>query len=510
MLWASFWLVLCLASPVTAQTVLTWEDLQPSENTLVNPYAHLSLEQTYDLTTVARLQTWVEENQAAPDSLEVRELARLNRKLREQNLDVPTLLSQADEAQTYWDQQSQSTNSRLTGAAVQLSGYMLPLTWNAENRITEFLLVPYVGACIHVPPPPPNQIVYIRPAQALTAIGVFTPVTVEGLLQAQAASYELFRVDGSRSVAVSYALTLDELTFSETASESMAPRLLTGQDWSWWQRVQVHASAVLTQAVGTVHLQRSPQTFVWGMLIAFSYGVLHTLGPGHGKAVIVAYFVGQGGSLRRGISMGVRIAVFHVLSAIGVVLVTTWVLRQSVPENYRVVQLVSYGAIAVTGGWMLWRAVPWRHQVKSSPDSVETDKAEEMLYPRLMQQMQSPDIENCGCLTCVEPKRASDWLSLAIGSVPCSGALLILLYGTANDWLWPSVVMVIAISVGMAITLAWIGGLALVGRHYADRRIARGRKFGARHYDHLQRWVRFAGAGCVLALGLFGLTLVAL
>lgn len=513
LLLVSVGLVLGLAMSVYAQTPLTWEDLQPSVNALVDPYAHLSLEQTYDLATVARLQVWVDENQAEPDSLEQQEIVRLNNKLQAQNLDVPVLLSQVDQAQAYWERQSQSTNGQWTGESVQLSGYVLPLTWDDADQITDFLLVPYVGACIHVPPPPSNQMVYVRPGQAMAATGLFTPVTVAGVLRAQPASYELFRVDGSRSVEVSYALKLDHLAFSEAAADlTLSPGMAS---LPWWQRWQAQASAVLTQAVGTVHRQRSPRTFIWGLLIAFSYGVLHTLGPGHGKAVIVAYFVGQGGSLRRGLTMGVRIAVFHVLSAIGVVLLTTLVLRQSVPDNYRVVQLMSYGAITVIGGWMLWRALPWRHRVTLSPGYFGADAAELVMYPSLAQQVDVRSEVDCGCLTCVEPKRASDWLSLAIGSVPCSGALLILLYGAANDWLWPSVVMVIAISVGMAMTLGWIGGLALMGRHYvdrrADRRVARGGRFGARQYARLQRWVRFAGAGCVLGLGLglFGLTLIA-
>jgi uncharacterized protein len=47
----------------------------------------------------------------------------------------------------------------INGAA-RVPGYMVPLEDNLEE-VTEFLLVPYPGACIHVPPPPPNQIVHV-------------------------------------------------------------------------------------------------------------------------------------------------------------------------------------------------------------------------------------------------------------------------------------------------------------------------------------------------------------
>ncbi len=509
---ASLCLVWGLATSVLAQTPLTWEDLQPSTNTLQNPYAHLAIEQTYDLSTLAGLKAWVEQNSTSPDSLESQEVMRLEKKLADQGLDVAALLSQVDQARAYWQRQSQSTNPQWMGETIQLSGYILPLTRNQAEQVTEFLLVPYVGACIHVPPPPPNQIIYIQPEQALTVPGMFAPVVVEGELRSQPATYDVFQVDGSRPVDVSYALALQHLTRSKTPPAPTIQTPLGPSTGNRWQRLQTQISTMLTQAMGTVEQRRSPVTFLWGILIAFSYGVLHTLGPGHGKAVIITYFVGQGGSLRRGLTMGVRIAIFHVLSAIGVVLLTTLVLRQSAPDNYRVIQLVSYGAIAIIGGWMLWHAIPWRAMPRRHlPQPAGLGAQAAVLYPDHTQQVMASaetslaDAADCLCLSCVEPKQASDWLSLAVGSVPCSGALLILLYGSANNLLWPSIVMVIAISLGMAITLAWIGTLALIGRNYVDRKA----QLGERRYRRWHRWLKFAGSGCVLLLGLgmFGITL---
>jgi hypothetical protein len=49
----------------------------------------------------------------------------------------------------------------LDGQLVKIPGFMVPLDDAAES-VSEFLLVPYAGACIHVPPPPPNQIVYVK------------------------------------------------------------------------------------------------------------------------------------------------------------------------------------------------------------------------------------------------------------------------------------------------------------------------------------------------------------
>ncbi len=50
---------------------------------------------------------------------------------------------------------------RVDGQPVRVAGYIVPLDDDA-GELTEFLLVPYVGACIHTPPPPPNQMIYVK------------------------------------------------------------------------------------------------------------------------------------------------------------------------------------------------------------------------------------------------------------------------------------------------------------------------------------------------------------
>ena len=71
--------------------------------------------------------------------------------------------------------------AELNGKRVRIGGYVVPLDFDA-TKVTEFLLVPFVGACIHVPPPPANQIIYVKSAQGITLKGEFDPVYVTGTL----------------------------------------------------------------------------------------------------------------------------------------------------------------------------------------------------------------------------------------------------------------------------------------------------------------------------------------
>ncbi len=71
--------------------------------------------------------------------------------------------------------------AELNGKRVRIGGYVVPLDFDA-TKVTEFLLVPFVGACIHVPPPPANQIIYVKSAAGVTLKGEFDPVYVTGTL----------------------------------------------------------------------------------------------------------------------------------------------------------------------------------------------------------------------------------------------------------------------------------------------------------------------------------------
>ena len=66
---------------------------------------------------------------------------------------------------------------------VRLPAFIVPLEFDDDYRITEFFLVPYFGACIHMPPPPPNQIVYATYPEGFELDALYDPKWVSGLLQ---------------------------------------------------------------------------------------------------------------------------------------------------------------------------------------------------------------------------------------------------------------------------------------------------------------------------------------
>ena len=79
-----------------------------------------------------------------------------------------------------------STNirSEMDGKAVRIPGFVVPLEFNSDQTITEFFLVPYFGACIHMPPPPPNQIIHVKYPQGLQLDALYNPFWITGVMRA--------------------------------------------------------------------------------------------------------------------------------------------------------------------------------------------------------------------------------------------------------------------------------------------------------------------------------------
>ena len=72
----------------------------------------------------------------------------------------------------------------LDGTLAKIPGFVVPLEGDSES-ITEFLLVPYFGACVHVPPPPSNQIVYVKFAEGVPIANLIDAVWVTGTLSTE-------------------------------------------------------------------------------------------------------------------------------------------------------------------------------------------------------------------------------------------------------------------------------------------------------------------------------------
>jgi hypothetical protein len=103
------------------------------------------------------------------------------------------------------EQEKKKPNLALNSQRIRMPGYLLPLEFT-EDKISEFLLVPYIGACMHAPVPDPNQMIFVTAPEPFKSDRLYQAVWVEGVLRSENGTHRLSLVDGSSNVDASYTM----------------------------------------------------------------------------------------------------------------------------------------------------------------------------------------------------------------------------------------------------------------------------------------------------------------
>ena len=239
---------------------------------------------------------------------------------------------------------------------------------------------------------------------------------------------------------------------------------------------------------------------LWTLVtVCFGYGVVHTLGPGHGKAVVVAYFLDSSRPRAwiEGIFAGGWIAFTHTLAALllaGALKLSSTVGLLGALREVRNVEIVSYTLIVLVGFWRLWAGITGRLHEHWHGDDHDHHGHDHGHGHHHHDHDHSHTHSHHNAHGREAPQRTiAGWLLLtAAGIAPCAGALIIILLSIALDVLWAGVVGVIAIALGMAITLAAIGMASMVAHRLI---IAEGRS------QEIGRFTAIAASLIVIATG---------
>lgn len=186
-------------------TKVAWSDLSPAPVSLKNPFAGMKSTDLADLSAVARVHD-LKKVGKKPSAEYVKAANAASARLKKNKQNVAELLAIRDKMMSQRANASNGTTKSLDGKTIELAGFILPLEFEG-TKVKEFLLVPWVGACIHTPPPAPNQIVYVTVPKAIEVNERFESVVVTGKLAAKAWDYELFLQDGSDTISVAYAMS---------------------------------------------------------------------------------------------------------------------------------------------------------------------------------------------------------------------------------------------------------------------------------------------------------------
>lgn len=183
-----------------------WGDLRPSIPDLENAFVSLTETQLNDMRTHV---AWRTASRSKKEDLAFKAAheAALDR-LNGAGIDVEHYMAERRKLIVAGQRAALSTNDALIGVDIRLPGYVLPLEFDG-TKVTEFLLVPSVGACIHTPAPPPNQIVHVLYPDGIEIGGMFSPVWIVGELTALEKKQDVGLSDGVAAVETKYTLKAD-------------------------------------------------------------------------------------------------------------------------------------------------------------------------------------------------------------------------------------------------------------------------------------------------------------
>jgi ABC-type nickel/cobalt efflux system permease component RcnA len=247
-------------------------------------------------------------------------------------------------------------------------------------------------------------------------------------------------------------------------------------------------------------------------LFSFIYGVLHAVGPGHGKMVISSYVVANEETVRRGVAISFIAAALQALSAIALVGILAFALNASgvqIKAWSNQLEIVSYALIALVGAWLL------ATQLISLYRRRRADSAQAHHHPDHHTHGHAHDhhhdhAEGESCSHLVDARELAgpfDWRKMSavvfsVGIRPCTGAILVLIFALTQGVFWAGVAATFAMALGTAITVAVLATLALGSRELA---LKLGGRSGA-YADAV--WTICAIGGSALIF-LFGATLFA-
>ncbi len=210
--WCLAGVLLALAlGPANAEDMreITWEDLVPA-STFEDPFEALTSDQLYRLDTIYRTRVSGPLSPRVTD--EMMEWAeKFEQELNQQGIDVDELLGMLEEIAEQRRRMSFAVVEELDGANIRMPGYVLPLEFDG-HKVTEFFLVPYVGACMHAPVPPPNQMVHVSVTPGVETGGLYDPVWISGIMSTEAKTSAFGFADGELDLSTSYTMDANEVT----------------------------------------------------------------------------------------------------------------------------------------------------------------------------------------------------------------------------------------------------------------------------------------------------------
>jgi len=185
---------------------IDWTDLKGKIPPYQDPFASLTEDQLYNLSLYNRITEMKKlfPSYGVKDEV-LKEAEQAKAQLIKENIDIEEMFAKRDSIKEKRQKAALVTNNLLADKEIEMSGYMLALEFD-NGEVSEFLLVPTIGACSHKAVPPANQLIYVIAKEPVAAESPYMPIKVTGTLRLTPSTQDLYLVDGKREIKMAYSL----------------------------------------------------------------------------------------------------------------------------------------------------------------------------------------------------------------------------------------------------------------------------------------------------------------
>lgn len=214
----------------------------------------------------------------------------------------------------------------------------------------------------------------------------------------------------------------------------------------------------ISQTISNIKNQESASSYIWLFIFSFFYGVLHAIGPGHGKSLVSSYLLQSDESIQKGLALSVAIGFVHTFSSFILVLSIFSVINLMAPKELTQIESITTQISAIIiiaiGLTLLYKKIKnsnKRYHFSATPHN------------------------SCGCLACKNQTNEDIAIVLASGIIPCPGVVTIFIFCISLNAIYVGFLSAFFVSVGMSIVIFAVSYISIKSK----QKISNNRKLTA-------------------------------
>ena len=212
----------------------------------------------------------------------------------------------------------------------------------------------------------------------------------------------------------------------------------------WLSQQLTQTKEKLVSLLEDIKENQSPKAYFWLLFFSLLYGIIHAIGPGHGKSLVAAYFLGNNRSVAKAFSVASLIGVVHTFSAFLLTFTIYYFLNTYMDNHFSDIETmttkVSAVIIILIALYLLYKRIPKRPKPKPAVATWSQKKPE------------TAHEHSCGCGAC-QSQSTDIGVILSAGIIPCPGTVTIFIFTLSLGVYWVGLLSAIFMSIGMSLII---------------------------------------------------------